>query len=661
MSFLYLGATLMLLVVNLAALSLGLRCWLPHYLLAKAVGLVGLCLLGFFIEHFIGLGNITWLWPISTLISLTVLYQQREVFITRLWRQELVFVLALLAALAWKFSFPDIDSHSEQLTDLAFISSYLSGETLPPTDYWLPSQRLNMYYAFQHYAAALLGRGLGLSPGYTMNLAIALMLALLASLVWFVASQYCHRRSSRVLLLIAVMAGGTGIAPLTHFILPQSDQDKAFNAMSNLWANTRFAGMYDEHTQDTPLGRILFSPPSSAPTEARDLPLETIGYLVLLGDFHPPLGGFLLLLIALSCIVVLDTAAAGSSSRVLQMILTATVPVTLITNTWVFPLQAVLVCAWVVQRYLAKAPLEWRALLSGAVVSSVLIYPFLTPFATHALHTPLRWVTSVDHTPLDRFIAIHWPELVLLLLAAITAYRQRRYRGWVIVFGGLLILTELIYVDDPLGGKYNRFNSTLKWWSWLYPAIVVLFGAQLLAAQRWQRNLTLLVLVLIASFSFDMARYWLYANKSALGKLDGHAWLSADPVSGAMLQWLRVMPKGIVLEGLDGGAYTPRSALALFAAKPSLTGWPDHEAQWRGNPSEILQNANTAQAFYRGELTSAVTWLSGQQVRYIIWNKRDQDSHPTAWRRIHAQIQSEYYWKPFWQQGDVELGIWFRK
>jgi len=675
MSLILLGLTVLLLLINLAGVALLLRPWLPHYLIAKVAGAIGFCLVLFFVEHFIGLGRLIWLWPLTTVTSLAALYHWRNDLKAGLWRQELVFVLGFAAALCWKFSFPDIDAHSEQLTDLAFITSYLSGATLPPMDYWLPDQRLNMYYAFQHYSAALIGRLFGLPPGYAMNLAIVMVLAMLASLAWFVASCFSQPRWPRFVLVAAIMVGGTGIAPLTHMIFDQAkpEYDQAFTATRNLWANARFAGMYDADTAATSLGSTLFPQPTmhSEPgvdAQTRDLPLETIGYLTFLGDFHPPLGGFLLLFLTLACLAVLEarsTAKGGSASasaRHVQIVLAATLPLTLITNTWVFPLQAALLLCWIIYRYRDKRAVSWSALWLGAGIALGLAYPFMSQFALQAIQLPIKWVTPVDHTPFIQFMAIHWPELVLLLLAGFVARGQRWLMSLLIVFALLLLLSELFYVDDPLSGKYNRFNSTLKWWSWLYPAILLGIGSILLGLGGWQRRVTVVVLLLVSTFSFDMVMYWHYSHKTAMGKMAGNYWLIADPANKQIFQWLHASPTGIVLEGLDaGGSYTPTSALTLFAGKPSATGWPDHQAQWRGNPTFISNSADKARVFYQGNLPDAVSWLALNQVRYIVWLHRDHTRDVQARVRIHSQISSVYDWKVFWKNGDEELGLWIRK
>ncbi len=676
MSLIFLGLTALLLLANLAGLALLLRPWLPHHALAKAAGVIIFCLLGFFIEHSFGMGRLAWLWPFSTALSLIMLYRWRQELKAGLWRQELVFILLFCAALFWKYSFPDIDAHAEQLTDLAFITSYFSGVTLPPPDYWLPDHRLDFYYSFQTYGAALLGRILGLSPGYAMNLAGVLVLALLASLSYSVASHFCKPRWPRVLLVCAIMLGGTGLAPFTHFIFDQNKPgaDRAFTAVTNIWANVRFAGMYDNDINDSPLSHALFpkklthgETPDSA-SETRDLPLETISYLTFQGEYHAPQGGLLLLFLTLLCLVLLEEPGRDNSSvarvspRVLQAMLAATLPLILITNTWVFPLQAALVAAWVVYRYAYKAPPDWPAFVLGGAGALALTYPFISHFAMQALATPIKWVVPLDHTPLNRFVAILWPALALWVLAVFQFRRQRLSVLLVTVFAVLLICTEVFYADDPMGDKYNRFNSTLKWWSWIYPGVLLGLGSILLGAGAWQRGITAAVLLLVSTLSIDLAAYWYYSDKASLGKFSGHYWLSKDQVNKQMLDWLKVAPDGIVLEGLeDGGAYMSTSALTLFSGKPAAIGWPTHEDQWRGNPGFIAHYAEQARSFYHGTLPDAPAWLAMNRIRYIVWVRRDETRDAAARYRIHEQISAAYRWKPFWVNGDDELGIWVRK
>jgi len=680
MSVIFLALTVLVLLVNLAGVTLLLRSRLP-YLLAKAAGLIGFVLILFFVEHLIGLGRLTWVWPVSTLSSLALLWRWRAELKADLWKEELVFLLAFAYALFWKYCFPDIDFHSEQLTDLAFINSYLPGGTLPPADSWLPAFRFNVYYAFQHYGAALLARILGLEAGYAMNLAIALTLALLASLAWFVSSRFIASRWLKVILVATIMAGGSGIAPLTHFIIeqhPVTRSEKAFAAANNLWTSVRFAGVFEDRV-NTKLGQTLFPKPppekhSGPPFESRDLPLETIGYLTFLGDFHPPLGGFVLLFLALGCITMLEIPprptvgaaepASGQpgTARSLQVVLAATVPLTLITNTWIFPLQLFLLTAWIIFRQGRNAPPDWPALLAGGAGALALIYPFFSQFAGQSLETPIKLVEALDRTPFHIFIGIHWPALVLMGLTLTLVRRNRFALLLVVIFALLLVVSEVIYVDDQLAGKYNRTNTTLKWWSWIYPGVLLMLGSICIGAGKWRRWAALVVLLLVASYGIDLAAYWGYSQQSSLGKLAGNQWLRQDPVDKQLLEFLKVSSRGVVLESLDaGGGYTPSSAFALFSGQLSANGWPDHEAQWRGNPGHIYANADKNRAFYRGALSDSLSWLELNDVRYIVWNSRDQRRLAEARESINDQIGGRYIWKPFGKSGTEELGCWIRK
>src|SRR5262249_14697072 len=94
------------------------------------------------------------------------------------WRIEAGFLSAFAWAFAWRFAYPGIVASSEKLADLAMISSYLPGRRLPPQDVLLPPYPFDVYYSFQHYAAALLGRLFGLSPGLTYQLSFCVIVAL---------------------------------------------------------------------------------------------------------------------------------------------------------------------------------------------------------------------------------------------------------------------------------------------------------------------------------------------------------------------------------------------------------------------------------------------------------------------------------------------------
>lgn len=69
----------------------------------------------------------------------------------------------------------------------------------------------------------------------------------------------------------------------------------------------------------------------------------------------------------------------------------------------------------------------------------------------------------------------------------------------------------------------------------------------------------------------------LHAPKPHAGRLDGAGWLGLRPAEAAILERLKRRPPGTVLERLEGDAYLPEPALAMFSAHSAFLGWPAHE------------------------------------------------------------------------------------
>lgn len=656
MNAIHLALTLAILFVNFAGLACLVERWLPSAdrQIARTAGVLAVCLPLFFIEHFVGLGSLNALWPLTTLAALAVLGN-------RLWsfehlKGEWPFVLPLLLAFAWRWGYPNIDANSEHLTDLYFISNYLAGDTLPPPDRWLPGYRFDAYYGFLHYAVALLGRWLGVNAGLAMNFGDAVIFGLLGSLGWSVASRWLQKTTPKLLLVTALVAGGTGLAPLLVLLYPG-------DPTAQMWANTRFAGLYDQQLT-TPLGQALFpkaAMPESPGFEPRDLPLETPSYLLYLGDVHPPIGGFVLLFFTLALLARIEKPEEGDDPRPLFAALGATLLLPLALNTWVLPMQWLLLAGWAAYRWQGHLPLHPRWLMAGAVAAGVLLYPFLTRFAPNALGTPLLTTDTLDHTPWRQGLAIWWPVLWLVLLALLQGPKRRL--AWWSACGvvGLWLLCEFITVDDPNGGRFQRFNTVLKWWSWIYPAALVWLGTlQLAANERWRRWLAAVPLLAVSLYLLPQANYWKHTPRPNVGRLQGDGWLRSDSAHRAILGWLKAAPPGLVLESVERGAYSPSSAFALHSGHPSTAGWPDHVAQWRGNPAFIAERTQAIREIYQGRKPDAATWLRGLGVQYVVWSRFDASLGPQALAQLKQQLANDYTWIPLWSNGAEEFGVFKR-
>ena len=141
-------------LVNIAALTLLVLRYIPFPATARATGIIGICLLFFSLEHFVGLGSLYPLFLPLTALSLFVIWSERAWFSDETFRtSEIVFLCALLYGALWRLSFPEVVEDNDRLADLHRVANYLAGAKLPPVDYWLPYQRFDYYYTFQHYSA----------------------------------------------------------------------------------------------------------------------------------------------------------------------------------------------------------------------------------------------------------------------------------------------------------------------------------------------------------------------------------------------------------------------------------------------------------------------------------------------------------------------------
>ncbi|KAF0814761.1 hypothetical protein IGB42_00816 [Andreprevotia sp. IGB-42] len=672
MSAIYYFFTLALILLHFAAVSALLSRWVQSFHVARAGGILAFTLACFFIEHFQGLGKLGWLWPISTAGSLAVLWWNRDrLKADRFIRAELVFWVFVAYGLVWKWIFPSIYPTSERITDLFFITNYLPGATLPPPDHWFPQRVFDYYYAFQHYGAALMGRIFNLSPGLSYNFAMPLLMGMTVALTWDFGGRFIRHTGWKVLLVATLIIGGTGATPFVHLV--RSADAGAWGESNNrMWGSARFIGLYDHDQTNTEIGRKLFlSQPISPGFERRELPMEGFGYQYFLGDYHPPLGGFFLLALALALIGMLEKGVGNRRAN--TALLAFSVPVTIATNTWIFPLQALLVAGWAIWRTRDKKRTEpsvtdtdWPALIAGGLVSFILLYPFLAGFAAKSLATPFKIVPWDDHTPWRQFLAQHWPMLLMIGIGMVRSETRRLATYFALAFGAMLFVSEFIFVDDPSGGKYERTNTTMKWWGWIWTGALISLGGILLGspsrAIRWVVGISLAI---TCYYIVDVGNYIYYSafqgeGSRDKGKLYAHATYTNDDTARDMFRYLNTAPDGVVMENLYTDAFNDGTVYAIFAVKPSLLGWPSHLMTWHGNVPEAWIVRDGIRSFYAGTLPDARTWLLAHDVRYIVWNAKDT-ANTAAWSKWQQEIGSSYAWLNFSQAGQPPVGFWVRR
>jgi hypothetical protein len=642
--------TVTLVLVNLTALALATRRPAGSYVLARVASPLAFALVLFFVEHFAGLGAVTWVWPIATAASVWRIARDKDALAAG-WRTEAAFLAGFAWAFAWRFAFPGLGASSEKIGDLAMIATYLPGDRLPATDAWFPPYPFDVYYSFQYYAAALLGRIFGLSPGFTYNLAFAVVIGLtIAAAAGFVA-RICASRIRGALVLLAFVVGGTGATIPVHFMM----------RAPSLWSSMRFiGGSATPQSADTPLGRAVVAATVDPARTPMTLPSETFAYLLWLGDYHPMLSGFFLLALALLCIGLIES---GEDARAPSAVLAATPVLCIVANAWTLPLQAALVVTYAISRTIGRQPPDWPALLAGAVGALALCQPFLLRFAYHSADygVRLRLVPAAEHTPAVLGLVLLFPAIVAAVLPLVAGER----RGWLlwssVLWLVLLVVSEVFYVDDVYGGTYNRFNTTLKWWPWIQAAALLTAGAYAMRSEsralRWP---TVVVLVLVSTYGWDQVRVFAREPKGQIGRMDGAGWITSDHIERAVFEYLKAQPRGIVLQRVEKGAFTPAPGLTLLAGQVAFLGWPEHEKLWRGQRADVQVRAKEVEAFYAGDLREPASWLIGNRIDHVLWLKSEATMPPGAFERIDRAVRGIYQWREYYRAGDFRVGIWSR-
>lgn len=654
--------------------------------LSAAAILLPVALTMFTLEHHYGLGSLSALYPILLAISGFVIYI-RKAFLKQVLPDFLAFAGAFILALSWRWMLPNLNGSTELLTNLSFIASHLQGETLPGNDLWMAGYRLDMYYSFQHYCAALIGRVFGLSPAHTYHIGFAMIYGLIGLTCWSTMRFWSENRFySKLLIMAALLLGGTGVAPVTSVLFePPVGLSADTNLMvTRLWSNVRFGGVYEKNINSN-LGEKLF--PVAEREAHSDSPLETLGYFLHIGDYHATLGSFLLIALLLLIVSSLinrsgdsrdnrdkdsensaDTAAhAGSATAEQQNASTAMFSSALLGTFFVLPFA---VNGWTTPLFLLSAALaailfhrkiNWKALLAGAIITYMLLQPFFVYFLSHADRGVAIQLTPENlKNPIKIMLLQAWPCLLALLLT-LFAGRAETYRKSLLILAATVF--SLIIFFDYFGfardGHFDRFNTAIKVWSWAYFAGILLSGCVLLLQRNplWLRVTGIAIFLAVSSHAVDLYRFVHIMSRDHWGHLNGTAWLGKESPKQHLASYLTAQPYGVVLESEPMAVYSHYSAIPLLAGKQSYLAWGGHEILWRKDPNTVNRKAEEIKAFYAGTLGNKKQWLQANNIDYILVTDFSRMER-AVFDHINAEISADYQWVEF--SGAPLIGLWVR-
>jgi hypothetical protein len=652
--------TVILIWVNVWGLALLTGMFWRNRWLALAVGPWIWGTLLFAIETHWGLGSLRIMGSLTTVGSLGLIVWSNSAWCPsslkpwegwlRGWKSEfnfsasrnclLVFAALFLYVFAWRWAFPSIDGSAEKIADLAFIGSYLTGETIPVVDAWLYPYRFTQYYSFQHYVGALMGRMFGFSPGETYNYAFCVLNALAALAFAGGVSLLARRRWVKVMLVTAFVVGGSGVSGFT----PLFFQD------AKLWNSQRFIGT--EIYSQAPAGLWLKDYAERYPTV--ELSGEWFSYSVSLGDYHAPLAGFYLLALGVLSVVLSERTRL----RRYVFLVGATLTWSVMANTWSFPLQLMAVggwCLWNRERW----RVDWPMVVIGAATTwlAASIYLGIFTVAASGYQNDIKLVTSELRSPWLLYLMFMLPTVGLALLSFYS--RSRVILGLGVLALVYLLSTEAFYVDDVYEGAHERFNATLKWWPWIATWVLMVLGPLLIdgAKQRWVRIVAIVLCAYPCLYVWELGRYWWLTPKTYAGRMQGEGYLRKDEPAKQLLERLKLEPYGAVIERTNPDSFTDSSYLPLFAGKPMWLGWAGHEALWRGYPAFVWQRLDRLQRFFKGELTGNDADWRSENIRYILWYQPADTEE--LWFKLNDAVKADYEWSQLYVTPEGNrVGFW---
>jgi uncharacterized membrane protein len=358
-----------------------------------------------------------------------------------------------------------------------------------------------------------------------------------------------------------------------------------------------------------------------------------------------------------------------------------TVPLCVAVNTWSMPLQFFLVVFCLLYLWRYRVMPDWRGVVLGAGSVAALLYPFFSYFLTlkDGAKVTLTLVPEELRVPLIPYLMQFWPLYALLFFVWLgVTGKNRSYRWVVVLMVCFLFLIEWVNVDDLYVGRFERFNTTVKWWPWVAALITLMLAPIALAkefTQKWARVGAMLVLLVTLIYVRELAQGWWntwnYDQGKSFGHLDGAAHLrlrNMEPSNPenitawhSMANYLLAQPRGVVLEknNWEEKAFTEMGFLSLYTNKASVCGWASHQQLWRGYQRDIEQRWNRMSEFFRGELNQPLDFLLSHEVDYIIWPGVEAVD-PDLFLKISDQIQSQYVFVRF-DETRPEIGIWTRK
>jgi hypothetical protein len=550
-----------------------------------------------FLEHIFPIPSLIWLLPFTLAGGIWSIFTPGYSW-NGLRLPTLVFLLAFAFNFGIKCLHTDIPTN-DGMADMNRILDYCFGETLPPTDSWLPPFDHRWYYTYQHYAASVIKRLFTLDIGSSYNVTFTLLNALVCFAGAGIAFLASGKRTWVALLIIPVLeAGFTGSDP--WLIMTMKDPDFGYGVDIDAGWRNHDPGWIFHFFQNDPHQALV---------------LEAPGDWIWYDQFHANISGFLMVFLgAFAALEVLDQRRCNWA----WVLLVILVPLTMVSAAW-YLILAALLCAGtlVLALVCGRRPENPRLVAAITLVALTLLWPAVTAFATWPDNQHLIWNHSDWRTPFWVFAIQWWPiYLPWFLLLFAWPWMNLALRWLHVYIGALYVLIELFNVGDW------RWDTIEKMWGGLYGLGLVALLPALMARRNVIFRLASIFIVLCAFMTLyvrlDRAHNWVDWDNGAF-HLDGNTYLREDAQKGRMLQVMKQLHKATILAGKCDWNYTPPPCLAVFTENRCYVAWFGSE-QICGHRGEADYRTALNNQFYAGQMADPLGFLRQNEIdAVLIW------------------------------------------
>jgi hypothetical protein len=534
-----------------------------------------------FIEHFVALPNLLWLFPV--LVALLAWLLLRSAIA---WRELALPAAIFLGSFAFTYLIrclqPDVLPSSDGISDLNKINNFCQGGTLPPIDSWLPPFHYVWYYSLQHYAASVIERLFDVQIGVAYNVAHAF----LSALTCVAGAAAAHRLSGgRLWITIAIpfliQSAATGTSAYIHLTM--------WNPGPSMWyANNISGGVIDydhavaasklpgdQHIPPWLLSNPLWSWLAQDPYRER-LELQAPGFWTWRDEYHANMSGHFLTLLAVFVVAEL-TLLQRSVWPWLMAVLTPLLAVD--SSTWAYPI-AVLLCGGTVALalLLGRRPAE---LVSSALIllgALILLWPSLydvtsSPEVPDIMRTKTEWLVSW------REFLVQWWPIILLWICGCCLFRQLSFgaRWTLVVIPLMLIGVEIITIE-------GRYNTIEKMWGYTWgTGLITLFPIVAMRAHLEEvgsylnEQFSLVWGKWLEYYRAAVRPTWFEQSWALLGSIFIFLWWLIRRSVGLPRKFIEFLGLLFFNEGL---VFRVITGVLLFSATVALYAWIDNTVKW---------------------------------------------------------------------------------